>query len=178
MSLPQLAALQIATSDAPGFWPTTVLAAAGVATGLSAGIFAAFQVAIMPGLKSVNDDAFVATFQQINRAIINPAFISVFIGAPVLLGVATASWWREDRAVATWLGAACILQIANVVITGRGNIPLNDALDRAGDVTGSQATAARRAFEAPWNRLHLIRTAASVASAVAVGIATVAAIRA
>ena len=177
MSLPSFAILQSIPPDSPGIWPAVALAAAGVATGLSAGIFAAFQVAVMPALKTVSDDAFVSTFQSVNRAILNPAFLSVFVGAPILLGVATASWWRDDRTVAIWLGVACVLQIANLAITGRGNIPLNEALDQVGQVSGPAATAARLAFENPWNRLHLIRTAASVASTVAVGIAAIFAIR-
>jgi uncharacterized membrane protein len=177
MSFPSLAVLQQATPDSPAFWPTLPLGAATVATGLSAGIFTAFQVAIVPGLKRVNDDAYVSTFQAINRAILNPAFLSLFVGAPILLAVATASWWREDRAVAAWLGAALVLQVANLAITIGGNVPLNEALDRAGIVAGPAATAARTAFEGRWNRLHTVRTVASVASTVALGFAAVGAIR-
>lgn len=177
MSLLSLAVLQSTPPESPALWPAAMLATAGVATGLSAGIFAAFQVSIMPALKKVDDDAFVATFQAINRAILNPAFLAVFVGAPVLLGVATASWWRDDRSVAAWLGLACVLQVANLAITGRGNVPLNTDLDRTGAVSGAAATTARTAFEAPWNRLHAIRTLASVASTVAFGIACITAIR-
>ncbi len=177
MSIPSLAVLQSTPPEAPALWPVVALATAGAITGLSAGIFAAFQVAILPALKDVDDDAFVATFQAVNRVIINPAFLAVFVGAPVLLGVASALWWRDDRPVAVWLGVACALQLANIAITGRGNIPLNDALVQAGAVSGPAAAVARVAFEAPWSRLHLIRTAASVASTVAVGIAAILAIR-
>jgi len=153
------------------------LVAAGIVTGLSAGIFAAFQVAVLPGLKQVDDDAFVATFQGINRAIVNPAFLAVFFGAPILIGIATAGWWQDDRPVAVWLGIALALQVANLAITIGGNIPLNDALAGAGIVTGPGATAARSAFEAPWSRLHTVRTLASVASTVAIGVAAIVGLR-
>lgn len=171
------AILQQSSGDASTLWPSVALAAAGVTTGLGAGIFAAFQVAILPGLNQVGDEAFVATFQAINRAIVNPAFLAVFFGAPIVIGIATAGWWRDNRSVALWLGIALALQVANLAITIGGNIPLNDALAEAGTVSGAAATTARRAFEAPWRRLHTIRTLASVASTVAIGVAAIVGLR-
>ncbi|MDQ3654657.1 MAG: DUF1772 domain-containing protein [Chloroflexota bacterium] len=149
------------------------MVAATVATGLSAGVFYTFQVSIVRALAEVNDEAYVATFQSINRTILNPWFVSVFLGAPVLAGAALALHWGADRP----LVAAIVLQVASVAITIAGNIPLNEALDREGPVTGAAATAARTAFEGPWNRLHLARTIASVGSFVALGIASIVASR-
>ena len=155
----------------------TALVAATVATGLSAGVFYTFQVSITRALAAVDDTQYVAVFQSINRTIVNPWFVSVFLGAPALAAAALVTNWDTDDS-ATWLIAAGLaLQIATVAITAFGNIPLNEALDRRGVVSGEAATAARTAFERPWNRLHLARTVTSVAGFVAFGIASVIATR-
>lgn len=143
------------------------LVAATVASGLGAGVFYAFQVSIVRALAEVDDAKYVATFQAINRTIVNPWFVSVFLGAPVLAAAALAANWGGDTMLVIVIAAGLALNVASVGITMAGNIPLNEALDREGVVAGPAATAARRAFEKPWNRLHLIRTIASVGGFVA-----------
>ena len=60
------------------------LIAATLTTGLMAGVFGLYSNAIMPGLRRTDDRTFVAAFQSIDRAIINPAFMATFLGALVL----------------------------------------------------------------------------------------------
>ncbi len=130
------------------------------ATGLVAGLFLAFSTAVMPGLARSADRTFVETMQAINVAIINPVFVVVFCAPLVLLAVAAFG----DRARA-WVVAALVLYVLCFAITRAGNIPLNDALAGAGLPDDPAAiTAAREAFEAPWNRLHVVRTLAVLAS--------------
>ncbi len=152
--------------------PSALLGAATIATGLAAGVFYTFQVSINRALAAVDDDTYVATFQSINRTIQNGGFGITFAGAPVLLVASLATWWGEDRQVAGSIAAGVVLQAVSLVITGTGNIPLNMDLDRAGMVTGTNATAARSRFEARWNRLHVVRTAASIGSFAALAIAS------
>ena len=52
------------------------LLAATITMGLAAGAFAIFAHTIMPGLKKSDDHTFVAAFQSIDRAIINPWFMA------------------------------------------------------------------------------------------------------
>ena len=49
-----------------------VLIAATLTMGLMAGVFGIYSNAIMPGLRRTDDRTFVAAFQSIDRAIINP----------------------------------------------------------------------------------------------------------
>ncbi|MGH3838754.1 MAG: hypothetical protein ACRDSG_06445 [Pseudonocardiaceae bacterium] len=56
------------------------LVAATLATGLQAGLYYAFAVSVMPGLRRIDDRAFVEAMQQINVAIINPWFFLSFFG--------------------------------------------------------------------------------------------------
>ena len=56
--------------------PTTLLISSTVATGLSAGLLYGFACAVMPGLKEVDDRAFVAVMQSVNRRILNGWFLA------------------------------------------------------------------------------------------------------
>ena len=65
-----------------------VLIAAAMTMGLMAGVFGIYANAIMPGLRRTDDRTFVAAFQSIDRAIINPAFMATFFGALILTALA------------------------------------------------------------------------------------------
>jgi uncharacterized membrane protein len=66
----------------------TLLDAATVATGLMAGVYFIYAVAIMPGLRRLDDSGFVAAFQATDRAIINPVFLVAFFAPTALCGIA------------------------------------------------------------------------------------------
>lgn len=139
-------------------WAALVTATAGA--GLVAGLFLAFQTAVMPGLARTDDRTFVASMQGINVAILNPVFLTVF--TLPLLAFVVAAVTGPSR---PWVIAAGVLYLAMFVITRVGNIPLNDALEAVGATQDASALeAARRAFEDQWNRLHLVRTVAVAAS--------------
>jgi uncharacterized membrane protein len=136
------------------------LIAATLGTGLIGGLFFGFATAVMPGLARTDDRTFVATMQGINEAILNPLFLTVYVAPVVCLGFAAFSGPARP-----WVIAALVLYLATVVITGAGNIPLNNALVAAGMPDSASALeAARTTFEKPWNRLHLARTAAVIAA--------------
>jgi hypothetical protein len=65
-----------------------VLGAAVVAMGLLAGLFYAFDVAVMPALTRADDRTLVDAMQQMIDAIENPVFFLTFLGAPVLAAIA------------------------------------------------------------------------------------------
>ncbi|MFD0556855.1 putative membrane protein [Stackebrandtia endophytica] len=146
---------------------TTVLVAATVATGLSAGIFAAFSCAVMPGLRRCDDDTFVAAMRHINDAILNGWFYLAFVGSPVLTAAALVLGLVDSASATVWIGAALVLYLVNFGITIGINVPLNERLNAA---TG-EATAAREAFEGPWNRWHLTRTIFSILAVVCLCVA-------
>jgi uncharacterized membrane protein len=150
-----------------------ILGASTIAAGLSAGVFYAYQTSVTGGLGRVSDEDYVAAFQSINRVIINPRFAAVFAGTPLLMLATVASHRQAPATVRRFLIAGFALQATSLAITFAGNIPLNDALDRLGSVTGPEATAGRAAFEDPWNRYHLLRTVASTASFAVFAIAAV-----
>ncbi|WP_340556450.1 hypothetical protein [Streptomyces sp. GSL17-111] len=71
-------------ASGPTVSPRTVRAAAPLAaaltTGLVAGLFARFSHAKMPGLRRVEDAAFVQAMRHVNRAVLTPWFLSAFLG--------------------------------------------------------------------------------------------------
>lgn len=137
------------------------LAAATLATGLAAGLLAAFGYAVMPGLRRVDDRTFVTTMRAINVAILNGWFLLAFGGALLFTLVAAALHMVSPRGTElAWILAALVLYVATLMITGLGNVPLNDRL--AAD-TGT-AAADRARFERPWTRWNRVRAVTALAS--------------
>ncbi|WP_030678139.1 DUF1772 domain-containing protein [Streptomyces rimosus] len=142
---------------------TATLFAATLATGLMAGLFFAFSVAVMPGLRQADDATFVTAMQRINSAILNGWFALAFAGAPLLIAAATALHLRAGaRSALLWPAAALVLYVAMLVITFSVNIPLNNALGAA-HAPGELSTL-RALFEDKWNRWNLIRTLTTTAA--------------
>ncbi|MFW0783333.1 anthrone oxygenase family protein [Gordonia sp. CPCC 206044] len=140
----------------------TVLVLAVTTVGLAAGLFAAFAYAVMPGLRQAGATSAVAAMQRINVAILNPVFALVFVGALVFGVVATALWWGDG--LRWWLVAAVALYAVALLITAGLNVPLNNRLDAAGAVTGTQAVAAWADFIGPWVQWNIVRAVASTAA--------------
>ena len=112
-----------------------VLIAATLTTGLMAGVFGLYSNAIMPGLRRTDDRTFVAAFQSIDRAIINPVFMATFLGALVLTALtALLHFTGEARSLLPWIVAALVLYLVVFVVTIRVNVPRNNEIKAAGDV--------------------------------------------
>ncbi len=137
--------------------------AAVVFAGSMAGLLFGWMVSVLPGLSSVDDLTFTTTMRSINVRIINPMFVIPFIGTPLVLVVAAVLALRADEHRRAWLlfGAAATYVVGVLMVTGIGNVPLNDRLE-ALDI-------GRVDYETPWTRWHLVRT---VASAIAFTLAT------
>lgn len=142
------------------------LVAATVAMGLMAGLFAAFAYSVMPGLRRTDDRAFVAAMRRINVAILNGWFFVIFFGAAVFTVLAAALRLGADgRAALPWIVAAFVLYAAALGITIAVNVPLNNALEAAGDTApGAELATVRQGFEAPWIRWNAARAGTSVAA--------------
>lgn len=147
--------------------PLLLLALATGSAGLLAGLYLAFAVAVMPGLARTDDRTFVAAMAWINHRIVNGWFLAVFLGAPLLASAAAVAAFADRAPAPGWTALGALAAVVALAITGRLNVPLNNALAAAGpDGTGAGAgpAAARAAFERPWVRRHLVRTVFSVAA--------------
>lgn len=134
------------------------LLAATLTMGLTAGAFALYAHTIMPGLAHTDDRTFVGSFQEMDRAIINPWFIGCcFFGA--LLLTAAAGLTARGTGAFVWVAIAFVLYLVSVVLTLAVNVPLNDALKASGDPRTIDVTAARAAFhETRWVVANVVRT--------------------
>jgi uncharacterized membrane protein len=137
-----------------------VLVTSTITTGLIAGLFFAYACSAMPALAKFSDRDFVATMQSINRAILNPFFLLPFVGSLPLIAAGVLLAWRGyGRPALPWLIAALVLYGLAFVITSAVNVPLNNELEAAGDVSGiADVAAVRERFEARWVTWNIVRT--------------------
>ncbi|UAM99053.1 DUF1772 domain-containing protein [Polaribacter litorisediminis] len=136
-------------------------------TGLTAGLCFTWSNAVTPGLGRLDDLGFLKAFQAMNRSILNPTFIMVFM-SPFLLLFINAFVFKNTNQITfiSYLVAAILLFIGVGLVTIFKNVPLNEILDKTVLETASNVELAelRKTFEQPWNRWHLIRSVCSFTS--------------
>jgi uncharacterized membrane protein len=143
-----------------------VLGAAVIAMGLLAGLFYAFDIAVMPALTAADDRTLVDAMQQMIDKIENPFFYLTLLGAPVLAAVALAQARRSGSPkTAGWIIASLAFYTVMLVVTFSFHFPLNDDLVKAGDPDRIEDLAAvRDDFLTPWVVWNIVRTLASTAA--------------
>ena len=129
-----------------------------VLTGLMAGIYLAFSIAVMPGIARHDDETYVGAMRGMNAAILNPVFFLVFVG-PLVLGVAAVLTRIGEGTGLVRCALALGMYVVTLVLTATVNVPLNNRLDGT-----EPASAARALFEARWVTWNGVRAVASVAS--------------
>ena len=141
--------------------PLTLLGAT-ITMGLVTGTFALYAHTIMPGLRHTDDHTFVAAFQSMDRAIINPWFMmTAFVGALLFTGAALVT--NLGQAAVPWVAVALGLYLIAFVVTVAVNVPLNDALKAAGnpDRIHDLANVRARFHEGRWAAWNLVRVLTS-----------------
>ena len=143
-----------------------------VLTALSAGLFYAWVVSVIPGTKKIPDQAYLETMQSINREILNVGFFTIFFGALISLIISTILQYqvKVDGIFYLILSAMAIYAIGTIGVTMFGNVPLNNIVE-AMDLSSFSADDFRNAraqFESKWNTLNLMRTIAALVSFVLV----------
>ncbi|REE99945.1 DUF1772 domain-containing protein [Thermomonospora umbrina] len=148
------------------FWRTGALVAATITSGLTAGLFAAFSYAVMPALSRSDDRILIEVMQNVNEVILNPVFLSCFIGGPAFGVASTVTHWRTtDKVLRAWVIAGLAFYLATLAITAGAHVPLNYDLAAAGDPGRIEDLAAvRDAFEGKWVAANILRSLANVAS--------------
>ncbi len=138
-----------------------------VGCGLMAGVFFAFSVAVMPALKRLPPPDGMAAMQAINRAILNPVFLVVFVGTALTTAAIAVStlWTWDDGGAALRLSGGLSYLVGAFALTAAYHVPRNDALDQLDAAAPSSAEkwAGYLAEWVPWNH---VRAAASTASLV------------
>lgn len=141
-----------------------ILYTAILLTGLSAGLFLAWAVSVIPGTQRISDSAYLESMQAINRAIINPVFLLIFLGPVFVLSASTFQHYSTRSTFWLLLVATLLYVLGTFGVTALGNVPLNDKLEllELADLNATQAKTFRHDYEQRWNQFHLLRTIASV----------------
>jgi uncharacterized membrane protein len=140
---------------------------AALASALMAGLFFAFSVAVMKALGALPAAQGIAAMQSINRAILNPVFLAVFLGSGVLCAaIVVVALWQRGGGGAAWAIAGSVLYLAGaVLVTMLCNVPRNNALAAAAP-DSTDAAALWRDYLVRWTAWNHLRCIASlVASA-------------
>jgi uncharacterized membrane protein len=139
--------------------------AAALGGGLVAGIFFAFSNFVMGALGRIQPAAGLSAMQSINVVVLNPVFLSLFVGTAILCGVLTLLaffGWTSPRSV--YLIAGSLLYfVGTFLVTMFFNVPLNDAL---GAVSPGSADGAKlwTQYLSVWTNWNHVRTLAALAA--------------
>lgn len=139
-----------------------------------AGFFYAYSVSVMPGLNDSAPEAAVRAMQGINRMVRNPVFFVTFFLTPAFTLVAAALAARSGARTAALAlaGAAAVYLVGAVAPTAAVNVPMNrDLAGVSGAETDARARAIWSGYAPRWTGWNHLRTAASSASLVLVGLA-------
>jgi uncharacterized membrane protein len=146
---------------------TFLIPATTVLSGLIAGLFYGYDYSVIKGLSKLTDKEYLLAFQHINREIQNPYFFVSFMGAFILLPLATWTYGYENGHHSNWLLAATFFYWAGAFgITICVHVPLNNWLDsiNLGNHSAESLSLIRQKFETKWNKWHHVRTYAAILS--------------
>jgi uncharacterized membrane protein len=146
------------------FIVVAVLTAVGC--GLMGGILFAFSNFIMTALAQQPDASGIRTMQEINIQIVNPLFLTIFVGTPVgaaFLAALACRSLSQPGAKLLLLGSVLYL-VGTLAITVAFNIPLNNRL-AIQDPHSVDAAAHWIQYVAKWIRWNHVRTIASLMAA-------------
>jgi uncharacterized membrane protein len=133
--------------------------------GLIAGVFFAFSTFVMNALSRLPPAQGIAAMQAINITVINPLFMTVFLGtaAACIFLIFSSLKWHQPGIPYLLIGSLLYL-VGTVSVTIALNVPLNDALAKVepGSAEGAKLWASYLVNWTIWNH---IRSAAALAAA-------------
>ena len=133
--------------------------------GAIGGVFFAFSNFVMPALARIAPAEGMHAMQAINVTVLNRLVLGTFMGTGLLSGaaavVALLRWDGLGSLCAVLGGAAYVL--GSILVTMRGNVPLNNALMR---ITQADALgeATWRNYVRDWTKWNTVRTVACFAA--------------
>jgi uncharacterized membrane protein len=148
----------------------TLLGALGC--GLISGVFFAFSVFVMKALARLSPGEGIAAMQSINLAVINPFFLSVFLGTGLICAaLMIASYWRWPNGGAGYsLMGGSLYVVGTLLVTMVCNVPRNNAL-AAVNSSAPEAAELWARYLKEWTAWNHLRTVAALAAALALTLA-------
>ena len=144
-------------------WRSVLTLAGAVGCGLIAGVFFAFSTFVMKALSRIPPAHGIAAMQSINVVVINPWFMTAFLGTSVVcvaLSVASILTWGQPAAFFELTGSLSYL-LGTFLVTIVFNVPRNNALAAANPASddGGRLWAGYLTSWTAWNH---VRTAAAL----------------
>lgn len=140
---------------------TVLLVLCALGSGAIGGVFFAFSNFVMPALARLAPAEGIHAMQAINVTVLNRLFLGTFMGTGLLSLAATVVALFDWNGVGSWcvVLAGTIYLLGSILVTLRGNVPLNNALMRV-----TQADALGEAiwsnYRRDWTRWNHVRTVA------------------
>ena len=144
---------------------TVIIVVSISGAGLFTGLLFAFSNFVMKALADLPSDKGMFAMQRINEKIINPIFLVIFLGTPIMCSVVAVNAGmriNDPGSLPLFVGALAYL-IGPFGITMLFNVPLNNLLARA-KKSGSRAIWPM--YQKKWQRWNHVRTYIGVASIV------------
>lgn len=140
--------------------------AAALGSGLMAGLYFVFSIAVMPALGRLPTSAGVTAMQTINKVIVNPWFLAVFFGTGLIcLALIGAAATGSVGGHGTFVTIACLLYLAgNIGVTMLFNVPLNNQL-AAAEPTSADAARVWGDYLIVWTHWNHVRVVSCLTSA-------------
>jgi uncharacterized membrane protein len=136
-----------------------------VGAGTIGGVFFAFSTFVMKALDQLSAQEGIVAMQRINRVVLNPLFLGVFMGTAALsllcVGLALAAWHTYRSPLL--LAAGSLYLIGTWIVTLVCSVPRNNRLRKLAPET-SAAIAYWPIYVREWTRWNHVRTAASLAA--------------
>ena len=134
-----------------------------VGSGMMAGLFASFSTFMMKALGSLERSEGVRAMQAINRLIVRPSFLLVFMGTAAS-SVVSACVAYDDVGSWRYIGLSAGLYVVGCLLsTILFNVPLNDKLESV-DSHGDEELALWDTYLVRWTRWNHVRSVATVLS--------------
>ncbi|MDQ3155946.1 MAG: DUF1772 domain-containing protein [Actinomycetota bacterium] len=148
--------------------------ASAVGCSLTAGVMFAFSTSVMPGLGRLPAPHAIAAMNSMNKAILNPLFLFVFMGTTVLCVAAAALTPFADIEGGAWQIAGAVLYLLGIFgLTMAGNVPMNDHLMTL-DPDAAESVKEWNDYLSRWTRFNHIRALTGTAGALALTISALA----
>ena len=141
-----------------------ILIAACIGSGMMAGLFSAFSNFMMKALSSLSESNGIQAMQAINRLIVRPGFLLIFLGTGVLCTVSALLGWDVLGGSLLTATAATVIYISGCVVsTIVFNIPLNNQLE-AVDPDSEEGRVLWAQYVSKWTRWNHVRSVATLTS--------------
>lgn len=144
----------------------TLKLVAALGCGLIAGVFFAFSTFVIKALAQQPPAQGIAAMQSINITVINPWFMTAFIGTGIacLILIVTLLFRWQQPGFAYLLVASLLYLIGSLGVTIAFNVPLNDALAVV-KANSPEGAALWTNYLKSWIFWNHVRTIASLAAA-------------